>query len=121
MIAHGNCFEVALHVAVAEKATLVHGVPVGRGPANKGKRYAHAWVEANGLAFDFSNGLRLRLPVGVYYRKGKMSELHVRRYSAVEAAHLMLTHEHYGPWDQQLLDMEEVSYGNAHGGGGAKG
>ena len=44
----GDCFPVASNVALRTQGTdvrVVHGLPVGQGLVNKGKRYWHAWVE----------------------------------------------------------------------------
>ena len=105
---NGNCFISAYRLAVHVNGLLVHGVPVGRGPLNRGKRYAHAWVEKDGLVLDYANDRFIRLPVTVYYRKGHMTEDHVRRYTDRQAMETSEAHGHYGPWDEALSAQEEV-------------
>jgi hypothetical protein len=73
----GNCYAAAFRAfldgnrlhdllkqkRVLSKAKLVHGLVDGEGPA-RGTRYGHAWVEANGIAYDFSNRRNRRELIG---------------------------------------------------------
>jgi hypothetical protein len=69
---------------------VVHGLPVGRGPVNAGKRYWHAWVEVTTgdsvEVIDRSHGLNVRMPRDRYYAHGQLDEDHVWRFTPGEAA-----------------------------------
>lgn len=120
----GDCFQVAVQVAT-ERATakdhawIVHGLPIGTGPANRGKRFWHAWVEidltveippemlegATGsrsitttICLDRSNGHDTQLPKEVYYKVGQLEEQWVWRFTLAEAVERMNLLDHYGPW-----------------------
>lgn len=99
----GDCFQVAIKVCESLPGSkIVHGLPVGRGPLNEGKRYWHAWVEQTvhgvALVVDKANGLDLELPASLYYRMAQLDEEHVHRFDIDEAYVEMLRREHYGPW-----------------------
>lgn len=91
-----------MHDAPAS-ARLVHGLPIGRGEANAGQRFWHAWVEVfefgvGWVVFDHSNGKRLTMARRDYYAAGQLDESTVYRYSQAKAAQMMRTHSNYGPW-----------------------
>jgi hypothetical protein len=44
-VTEGDCFMVAFHTAERLHGRVVHGLPLGKGSLNLGKRYWHAWVE----------------------------------------------------------------------------
>lgn len=108
MIVDGDCFKVALELAAITAGKVVHGAPIGRGPLNEGKRYMHAWVEKNGLVLDRANRRNIRLPIAVYYRKGRMDASHVVKYTFNEAMTLAEDSGHYGPWDKDLIAQKEI-------------
>ncbi len=104
MSGDGDCFIVAANLATDDRGgvelTLCHGQPIGRGEANLGQRYDHAWVEHGDKVIDNSNGLRLLVSRGAYYSLGRIDATAVRRYTPQQARVLMLEHGHYGPWPE---------------------
>ena len=50
----GRLHELLKERRVLSKVRLVHGLVDGQSAA-KGTRHGHAWVEADGIAYDFSN------------------------------------------------------------------
>lgn len=98
----GDCFVVAASIMLETDGDgmLVHGRPLGRGGNAKGLRYWHAWVESSGYALDLSNGLRVALPIEVYYAMGGIDAAACRRYTQAEAKDQMRIYQHYGPWDE---------------------
>lgn len=76
---------------------VVHGVPLGRGGDAAGLRYAHAWIEYDGICFDFSNGLDVVLPRFMYYDLGKIDTESCRRYTPAQVRHMLVEHGHHGP------------------------
>lgn len=109
--AGGDCFQVA--VRIAEQAapisnpTIVHGLPIGRGPLNAGKRYWHAWVEvedSTGITvIDRPRGETIMLPQGMYYNMGRIEQ--TWRFTLAEARAEMVERGHWGPW---VDDYEKV-------------
>lgn len=115
---------------------VVHGLPVGRGPQNEGKRYWHGWVEVTrrihvpdevraahpellrlfddtgeletSTVVDRSSGQDLALPRELYYAMGGLSTEQVWRFTPDEARHELVTRGHYGPWIDDWEDYEEV-------------
>ena len=75
---------------VLSKAKLVHGLVDGQGPA-KGTRFGHAWVEADGMAYDFSNRRKI-------VHVGNDSVSYTKRQAL---RHVAFT-RHYGPWDERF-------------------
>lgn len=143
----GNCFEVAaqlvaydahlrLKLGDRDEARVVHGLPVGRGSHNEGKRYWHAWVEVTRRAripedvrrahpellllldeageletvvvIDKSNGLDLALPRVAYYAIGGLGEDQVWRFPVIQARLELKRRGHYGPWVDDWESYEEV-------------
>lgn len=104
MNAAGKCFEAHGEAVVGEAVPgirLVHGIPVGRGLENKGRRYWHAWAEAehpvHGLVvIDLTVGDGIMLAVEDYRREGQIE--HAWSYTPDQARAMMLYHGHYGPW-----------------------
>jgi hypothetical protein len=100
----GDCAEVAARLVIERLPrgfVLCHGRPVGRGPANSGERYFHAWVENDegSVVIDQSNGLDVTMPRDAYYAIGRIVEADVVRYTADEAAEMIVDTGHWGPWD----------------------
>lgn len=102
----GNCFLTAaalvLDVPQFALGMVVHGTPVGTGPANKGRRYWHAWVEYHDagrpMVADFSNGHRTILSRDQFYECGQITGTKVHRYNAAQARRLMAKTGTFGPW-----------------------
>lgn len=101
----GRCFEAAIHALMCHAhSTLVHGTPLGHAGEVAGIRYAHAWIELGDLlVVDLTMSGRPTMPRALYYRAASLTEAHVRRYTADEAARLLCSSGHYGPWDGPAL------------------
>lgn len=106
----GDCFEVS--VKLMEEVTgltLVHGLPIGRGPANRGKRYWHAWCEMTAgdgvtrVCLDFSSGKRVALERSLYYSAGQIEQTWEYRLSKMRS--MLDRHQHYGPWVEGWKEM----------------
>lgn len=116
----GDCFEVALKLAMEDPGlTVVHGLPLGTGPENDGKRFWHAWCEQTEVlefpnhpetrltfVIDQSNGRDFCVPRALYYKIGHIEQ--TWRYTLDEAAAQALRHEHYGPWNDGWEEMTDV-------------
>jgi hypothetical protein len=110
----GNCYSTAARALLGtnplgrwlktkgwlDTAVLVHGVVSGQGPL-EGRRIGHAWVEANGLAIDWSNGKRLALPAWVYRAAARCGD-EVVTYDTEQATILLVKTRHFGPWDEKI-------------------
>lgn len=138
---NGNCFPVAYHLAVIDpgmldvnedEITVVHGLPIGRGLTNEGKRFWHAWVEVKRTIWipeetiqaypefallnpivletviDRSSGKNLSIPRSAYYSMGQLSDEFVWRFTPEEAAAEMESIGHYGPWVEGWQEMEDI-------------
>lgn len=106
-----NCFEAAVDCVDdlnEPTAVIVHGLPIGRGVDNLGKRYWHAWVELNGKCYDFSHGNRAIVPAELYYSLGKIDPNLTLRFTVSEAVAEMEARKHYGPWVDNFDDYSEV-------------
>jgi hypothetical protein len=104
----GDCAEVAALLVIDYPTAqfpdylVCHGEPVGRGEANGGAQYFHAWVESpdGTVVIDRSNGLDVTMPRAVYYAIGQIDETEVDRYTADEVRRLIVDTGHWGPWDE---------------------
>jgi hypothetical protein len=123
----GDCFSLALSLvagyvhgdpvnnpddqAPMPGGKVVHGLPIGRGPENMGKRYWHAWVEVviNGVVtvMDYSNDQRITMPRDEYYRFGNIQQ--VWRYNAHQARAQFKKQQRCGPWVKGWESMSEAS------------
>lgn len=101
----GDCAEVAATYVLdnPDGYVLAHGYPVGRGPANGGERYFHAWVETidGTLVIDRSNGLDVTMSRAAYYAIGRIVEDDVVRYRQNEVLDHILDDGHWGPWHDE--------------------
>jgi len=77
---------------------LVHGMVNGQG-ALEGKRYGHCWVESSNTVLDHSNGRKLEIPTKVYYALGRVKRSQCKYYTPEQAAKMMSTKKHWGPWE----------------------
>jgi hypothetical protein len=82
-------------------ATLVHGIAVG----DDGTRYAHAWVEADGLAWEaglLEDGRRVRYSVSQleYYRARRIKR--AWHYAVGDMLAVNRRTNSYGPWEPEL-------------------
>lgn len=112
----GDCYEVAANTTLyglpvgtinEVEYALCHGTVAGRGPLT-GVRFDHAWVEwyheptATTLAADYSNGNEVIVSASCYYALGMIDPSKVQRYTRDETLHMLLKHQHYGPWHDQI-------------------
>lgn len=116
----GDCFIAALHVAeaVADEygydVLVAHGLPLGQGRENLGRRFWHAWVETKPagrgwMVADVSNGLRVLVPRTRYYRLGQLDPVaQVWRYTLDEAHRVSTEQGTYGPWVDGWEQMDET-------------
>lgn len=143
----GDCFIVAANLVTSgvhdklqlgghDEARVVHGLPVGRGHQNEGRRYWHAWVEVTRrihvpdevraahpellrlfdeageletvTVIDRANGLDLALPRELYYAMGALSEERVWRFTVLTARRELRDRGHYSPWVDDWERLEEV-------------
>lgn len=109
----GDCFEAAITVAQEHRSftttRVVHGLPLGTGPLNRGKRYWHAWVEVGGTVVDYSNGHEIVMAREEYYRLGQLDETRVYRYTLDEAlAHVLDGDRTWGPWLPNWKELAEA-------------
>ena len=77
---------------------LVHGMVNGQGSL-EGVRYGHCWVESRDTVLDHSNGRKLEIPTQVYYALGRIDPKECKYYTPKEAAKMMSTKKHWGPWE----------------------
>ena len=103
----GDCYSAAGRLVLSHRfmdehpdAVLIHAAVVNTG-AHAGQLMGHAWVEADGMAFDFANGGERCIPAVLYRSVGKPTMIH--EYTAKEARALMVETEHFGPWADELL------------------
>jgi hypothetical protein len=64
-------------------------------------RYGHAWCESPDRATVYDLTYRhgvAGIATSAYYDRWHLSDRYVDRYTAVEAARLMVATGHYGPW-----------------------
>jgi len=110
----GNCFEVHGRMMLNSETEfekklgftigpvkLVHGEVTGTGPAVRGFKYGHAWLEDNVMCYDFSNGDFINIPKFQYYSLGniKNKEGKLFKYTDKEAREKMLETGHFGSWE----------------------
>lgn len=81
---------------------LCHGVCIGTGPNNKGKRIGHAWVENMLLVIDASGRV---VNKDLYYKAGQVAN--VERYNFDEALAKADKTEIYGPWNKAIWQAEK--------------
>ena len=102
MRAKGRCFELAAkHLLDDPSWTLVHGYAqlVAAFPF----RMAHAWLEKGSRVYDPTRTEEPLMSLRRY--RAKYRACAERRYRAREARKLLLTHEHFGPWDACIHDL----------------
>ncbi len=94
--------EVASALGLSEHdLTLAHGLVTRKAD---GRVHCHAWVELEGLhlVLEYSNGHTSLLPVTMYYAVGEIIAEEVVKYSCDETRRMMVEHETYGPWAEEL-------------------
>ena len=101
--AKGNCFSAAWrHITPRSNEFLVHGLLAGRDHKYEDKLLCHAWIEKEGKVIDRSNRQKINITRDFYY--GVQNVRKVKRYTFDEAAKLLGTSGHFGPWE----NIEEV-------------
>ena len=113
----GNCYQAACTMILRrrelglENPVIVQAEALGSpGSAIEGKRFGHAWVEADmpgwkaqfpghaplRVAYDYSSGKSVELPASLYRQLGQVTDVH--EYTDAEALIKMVETQHYGPW-----------------------
>lgn len=115
-VREGDCFEKALEVCRDNPGSIiVHGLPLGQGTYNKGKRFWHAWVELEvyflgnitiSWVLDLANNRGIEMPAVQYYNIGHIEQ--TWRFTLEDAHREMSTRMHYGPWVDNYEEKEEV-------------
>lgn len=92
----GTCFEDAATFVMIEGQdwTLIHGIPTLT--KHPHKRYAHAWVEKNGIVRDLKNA---DLPAVFYYIFGRIDPKECKRYTLDDLRRMVTKYKHWGPWE----------------------
>ena len=100
--AKGDCYQAGGRLIMNffgdKRHKLVHGMVNGQG-ALEGKRYGHCWVESSNSVLDHSNGRKLEIPKQIYYALGRVKRSQCKYYTPEQAAKMMSTKEHWGPWE----------------------
>ena len=100
--ARGDCYQAGGRLIMNffgdKRHKLVHGMVNGQG-ALEGKRYGHCWVESSNTVLDHSNGRKLEIPKKVYYALGRVKPNQCKYYTPEQAAKMMSTKKHWGPWE----------------------
>ena len=107
----GNCYQHSVHYLSdrcragddMEGWSLCHGVVIGTDGELKGVPYVHGWVEdpgANCYHFTTDPEPDVVFPGVFYYAYGGIEKDEVARYTWDEALTHLITHKHYGPWDE---------------------
>ena len=103
----GDCYEAAANLVLSNpEYTLVHGIVTGQGKL-QGMKYGHAWVEHGDDVIDKSNGRDLEFPRAVYYHLGNIDPNHQHRYSSDDVREMIIQHEHWGPWEEDVSPEAE--------------
>ncbi|MCK5548777.1 MAG: hypothetical protein KAI64_07160, partial [Thermoplasmata archaeon] len=104
----GFCYDASARWMVFDQgvkyfqAELVHGTVMGQGPL-EGRRFGHAWVEIEGWVYDVSQDLIATKED--YYLLGQVEDTVF--YTPTEARIQMAKTEHFGPWEESLVDLRD--------------
>jgi hypothetical protein len=100
----GACFDSSaiqlLQEDIPANTTLCHGLGKASRPDQIGQEMAHAWIEADGWAYDTTWGVRQPIEK---YRAG-MSLTYVIEYPRVTAIQLWKDHGYPGPWSKTIIE-----------------
>jgi 2'-5' RNA ligase len=105
----GQCFECSARWLILEQgvefenARLVHGTVAGRG-IREGERFTHGWIEIED-AWVYDRAQDILTPKANYYNLAQVEDM--VSYTADEVRINLLKSEHWGPWDEFLLEFEE--------------
>ncbi len=115
----GLCYAYAVQEAARNGGEVVHGrclFPpdfVMRAPSFRGRRYDHAWVERDGLVYDWQ--MRDHPPVvatGFYLDRDPVE---IRRYAPGEAVGLAVRTSCWGPWTYDEVAAQRAAMRCAKG------
>lgn len=119
-MSRGDCFQAAFGLQRDDDTLILcHGLAIGTGTENGGRRFWHAWAERTQTfdvpgyphpvevvtCLDYANGRSIQLPAQMYYRIGQIEPGLTYRYTRHEAAVEAVRTLHYGPW---VADPEGV-------------
>lgn len=100
----GECFQFAIKLSTTilaekiippDKVRVVHAMVKTKWHP---KKYAHAWVESRGRAYDWQmNMTRVgSIPIPDFYEFYNPTK--IKKYTIQEAIRNLVKHNHYGPW-----------------------
>jgi len=100
----GNCYPAAYRIATKSDLGLVdpklcQGTATPRFGPLKGISYSHAWVEAGGMAYDYSSHNRVAMNAEAYRALGRITA--VTEFGPAEAMMAAVASGHYGPWEKK--------------------
>jgi len=116
----GRCFELSgKFIMNNPEWKLIHAVITDR-VFGTGSSITHAWCEKDGIVYD--PVLEEEFPAIAYYglygvvdykyndyeKKNSIPESLKIQYDYKEAIEIMLQTENYGPWDQKIIEYEDV-------------
>jgi hypothetical protein len=106
----GDCYRAAGRHAVENYGKpglrVVHGVGKPIVGPYKGQRFAHAWVEYDGKAYDYSNGGCISTEAEIY--RLLLGMFDCEEYTVQQVNANGLRTGHWGPWENRL----EQDYGS---------
>lgn len=104
----GECFNKCANRALEDEynkeETLVHAIIIGQGKI-MGVHHGHAWIEKNGVVIDLVNNVEMQK--ALYYSIAKPQVL--KTYSYEEAVESMRETGHRGPWDSEILRINNLA------------
>ena len=95
---HGNMIADMFLKHESDGWLLCHGQAIGRGDI-KGIKHGHAWLEFDGMVFDYGNGLNVTMRKEKYYKLGQLTN--VIKYTPLQAVKLLSETQHYGCWNKK--------------------
>ena len=108
MAPQGECYEAAVNFVMEQclfggscPFSIVHAEVAGQGPL-EGINFGHAYVvdARSDTVIDRSNGRNVTMPREAYEALGGIKEINnYHEYDWRTARKMMVSHEHYGPWD----------------------
>ena len=96
-IVHGDMIAEKFMTKTGKGWLLCHGQAIGRDEI-EGVKHGHAWLEREGKAYDYSNGMTGVFTQEDYYKLGNIID--IKRYTPKQASTLMAKTNHYGAWNE---------------------
>ena len=100
----GDCYEIHGRAVLFDQkyaeAKLVHCIAILTRPPYK--KFAHCYIEMNGMAIDFSNGNNAIIPIGLYQAVGRIDDSNCIRYTKEMVQEHILKTQHWGFWDNKF-------------------